>query len=64
MNRMKPDTERVENPQERARRERLDVLAGTRGDKKDHALRHGDLDGPIADLVERIVLEELRKRGL
>lgn len=46
------------------RDERLDVLAGTRGNEKDHALRRKDLDGQIADLVQRMILAELKKRGL
>lgn len=50
--------------QERARQERLDVLAGTRGDEEDHALRRRDLKGIISDLITRIVVAELKKRGL
>ena len=50
--------------QSRAREERMDVLVGTRGEKADHALRHSDLEGPIADLALKIVLAELKKRGL
>ena len=51
-------------PEERARRERLDILSGTRGDSQEHALRRKDLEGDIAELVQRIVVAELKKRGL
>lgn len=50
--------------QDRARDERLDVLAGTRGDEADHALRVRDLDGRVAELVQAMILRELKKRGL
>lgn len=53
-----------ETARERVRQERLDVLAGTRGDILDHALRRRDLDSIIAERVLEIVLAELKKRGL
>lgn len=59
-----PTIDRAENPQERARRERLDVLSGTRGDKMEHALRRKDLDREIAEMVQRMIVAELTKRGL
>lgn len=53
-----------QDAQSRAREERLDVLAGTRGDEADHALRVRDLDGRIPELVRAMILTELKKRGL
>lgn len=50
--------------QRQVRDERLDILAGTRGNPKDHALRVSDLDSTIADLIQRMILAELKKRGL
>lgn len=64
---MMPGRENKADPrgaQDRARQERLDVLSGIRGDKAEHALRHGDLDGVVAELVQRMLIAELNKRGL
>ena len=62
---MTPDGKpRTQAAQERVRQERLDVLAGTRGDPADHALRRSDLDTTIADLIQRMIVAELTKRGL
>lgn len=53
-----------QDAQSRARDERLDVLAGTRGNEADHALRVRDLDGRIPELVLDLIRAELNKRGL
>lgn len=57
-------TAEPQNAQDRARQERLDVLSGVRGDDADHALRRRDLQGDIADLIQKMIVAELNKRGL
>lgn len=57
-------TAEPQNAQDRARQERLDVLSGVRGAVEDHALRRRDLQTDIADLIQKMIVAELNKRGL